>query len=97
MVPVPVNIPCASLAWSLAPGTGIVPSGADVILNVLVPVANRVGGFGVLLGSLKKNAPNISPQLSYLFYTTYSCNCTTTLTYNFCTLNNVTKIFFLIC
>ena len=47
-----------------APGTGIVPSGADVTLNVLVPVANKVGGLGVLFASLKKNAPNISPQLS---------------------------------
>ena len=46
------------------PGTGIVPSGADVTLNVFVPVANTVGGFGVVFGSLKKNAPKRSPQLS---------------------------------
>ena len=40
------------------------PSGAAVTLNVFVPVENKVGGFGVVFGSLKKNAPNISPQLS---------------------------------
>ena len=40
------------------------PSGADVTLNVFVPVANKVGGFGVLVASLKKNAPSKSPQLS---------------------------------
>ena len=64
MVPVPVNVPDASLEWSVLPGTGIVPSGADVTLNVLVPVANKVGGFGVLVASLKKKDPNKSPQLS---------------------------------
>ena len=48
----------------MLPGTGIVPSGAAVTLNVFVPVENKVGGFGVVFGSLKKNAPNISPQLS---------------------------------
>ena len=40
MVPVPVNVPDASLEWSVLPGTGIVPSGAAVTLNVLVPVEN---------------------------------------------------------
>ena len=64
MVPVPVNTPDASLAWSVLPGTGIVPSGAAVTLNVFVPVANTVGGFGVVFGFLKKNAPSKSPQLS---------------------------------
>ena len=63
-MPVPVNVPDASLAWSVLPGTGIVPSGAAVTLNVFLPVANKVGGFGVELASLKKNAPNKSPQLS---------------------------------
>ena len=48
----------------MLPGTGIVPSGADVTLNVLVPVENKFGGVGVLFASLKKNAPNKSPQLS---------------------------------
>ena len=42
------------------------PSGAAVTLNVFVPVANKVGGAGVVFGSLKKNAPNISPQLSLI-------------------------------
>ena len=63
-MPVPVNVPDASLAWSVLPGTGIVPSGAAVTLNVFLPVANKVGGFGVAFASLKKNAPNKSPQLS---------------------------------
>ena len=40
------------------------PSGAAVTLNVFVPVENKVGGFGVVFASLKKNAPNMSPQLS---------------------------------
>ena len=40
------------------------PSGAAVTLNVFVPVENKVGGLGVLFASLKKNAPNKSPQLS---------------------------------
>ena len=64
MTPVPVNVPEASLEWSVLPGIGIVPSGAAVTLNVLVPVANSVGGFGVACAFLKKNAPNKSPQLS---------------------------------
>ena len=64
MVPVPVNVPDASLASAVLPGIGIVPSGAAVTLNVFVPVANKVGGFGVVLGFLKKNAPSKSPQLS---------------------------------
>ena len=64
MVPVPVNVPDASLAWSVLPGTGIVPSAAAVTLNVFVPVAKIVGGFGVVFGFLKKNAPSKSPQLS---------------------------------
>ena len=63
-VPVPVNIPKASLDKSVLPGTGIVPSFADVTLNVFVPVSNNCGGFGVVLGSLKKKVPNKSPQLS---------------------------------
>ena len=48
----------------MLPGIGIVPSGAAVTLNVLVPVANNVGGFGVACAFLKKNAPSKSPQLS---------------------------------
>ena len=64
MTPVPVNVPDASLEWSVAPGIGIVPSGAAVTLNVFVPVAKRVGGFGFVFGSLKKNVPSKSPQLS---------------------------------
>ena len=48
----------------MLPGTVIVPSGAAVTLNVFVPVENKVGGFGVLFASLKKNAPKRSPQLS---------------------------------
>ena len=48
----------------MLPGTGIVPSGAAVTLNVLVPVVNKVGGFGVVFAFLKKNAPSKSPQLS---------------------------------
>ena len=63
-VPVPVNTPIASLAKSVLPGTGIVPSFAAVTLNVFVPVSNNCGGFGVVFGSLKKKVPNKSPQLS---------------------------------
>ena len=55
MTPVPVNVPEASLEWSVLPGIGIVPSGAAVTLNVLVPVANSVGGFGVK-GFISENA-----------------------------------------
>ena len=64
IVPVPVNVPEASLAWSVAPGIGIEPSAAAVTLIVIVPERNTLGGWGVWLGSLKKNAPIISPQLS---------------------------------
>ena len=64
MVPVAVNTPDASLAWSVLPGTGTVPSGAAVTLNVFDPVSKRTGGAGVVFGSLKKNAPSKSPQLS---------------------------------
>ena len=63
LTPVPVNVPEASLEWS-SPVNGIVPSGAAVTLNVFVPVANSVGGFGVACAFLKKNAPSKSPQLS---------------------------------
>ena len=59
-----MNVPDASLACSVLPGTGIVPSGAAVTLNVFVPDLNRVGGFGVACAFLKKNAPSKSPQLS---------------------------------
>ena len=63
-VPVPRNVPVELLNIAKSPGTGIVPSGWDVTLNVFVPVANRVGGFGILFAFLKKNAPITSPQLS---------------------------------
>ena len=35
-------------------------------LNVFVPTVNKLGGFGVTLAFLKKNAPIRSPQLSEL-------------------------------
>ena len=69
MVPVPVNTPNASLAKSVLPGTGIVPAGAEVTLNVFVPVLNKFGGFGVVFASLKKNDPIKSPQLSLTNFT----------------------------
>ena len=53
----------------MLPGTGIVPAGADVTLNVFVPVLNKFDGFGSVFGSLKKKEPIKSPQLSLTNFT----------------------------
>ena len=57
-------MPDASLASAVWPGMGITPSAAAVTLKVFTPVLKTTGGWGVTFGSLKKNAPIISPQLS---------------------------------
>ena len=64
IVPVPVNVPEASLASAVAPGTGITPSAAAVTLKVFVPDLKTTGGSGVWFAFLKKKAPIKSPQLS---------------------------------
>ena len=64
IVPVPVNVPEASLASAVEPCTGITPSAAAVTLKVFVPDLKTTGGSGVAFAFLKKNAPIKSPQLS---------------------------------
>ena len=57
---------------------GIISFSAEVVtLNVSVPDLNTTGGLGVVFGSLKKNAPSKSPQLSvnkFIFETVKNCN-----------------------
>ena len=64
IVPLPVYVPIASEANTVDPGSSIVFGGSAVTFTVLVPDLTLTAGCGLLLGSLKKNAPIISPQLS---------------------------------
>ena len=56
MTPVPVNTPEASLESAVAPGNTRVPSGAAVILNVLVPERNTLGAVSYTHLTLPTNA-----------------------------------------
>ena len=64
IVPEPEYSPIASLANLVDPGSTTVFGGVAVTFTVLVPDLTLVAGLGLLLGSLKKKFPTISPQLS---------------------------------
>ena len=96
--PEPLYVPIASEANTVDPGSGVTPGGTAVTLTVLVPLLTLTAGAGLELGSLKKKFATISPQLSETnFCSGNFCYCTTTLTNNFTSFENISIIFFHIC
>ena len=55
--------------------SGVLTSGSDDILNVLVPTLNLRDGGGLERGSSKKKLPNTSPKVSETNFTSDTVAC----------------------